>query len=95
MCTTRWSECVYTHRPVINQKYGCEKSNCRKCNICLGNLAYKIWYETYNLDGWIEELVSCKHGLSSFSFERITSEIRERMKEVNELKSQANAIIIK
>lgn len=94
--TTRWSKCVYTHRPTVNQLYGSEKNNCRKCETCLGKLAYQVWFETFNLDSWIEEKEDyIKMGdnyRNPFTIERINSEIEERTKIVLTLQNKAKNI---
>lgn len=94
--TTRWSECVYTHRPIINQLYGNEKHNCRKCTICLGKLAYNIWFETFNLDGWIKQEKDYYEYkdicFQPISIKRIEEEIEERTKLIEELRNEVKTI---
>lgn len=91
---TRWCECVYTHRPTVNQLYSSEKKNCRKCDQCLGKLAYNIWLESFNLSGWIEEKESYEKGnyKNPFSIERINQEIEERSKKLLSLQKKARKI---
>ena len=94
--TTRWSSCVYTHKPTVNQLYGSEKHNCRKCAICLGKLTYNIWFETFSLDGWIEQKEDYYEYkdicYQPIPIERIEEEIKEGTKKVKELRNKVKTI---